>query len=515
MYRVALSIFAALLCAGNITAAEVLTSEQWREDLNQLSQSVLEHHPDPFDSISEADFEQSITQLRIDLDSLTDKEIIVRMVAITAALRDGHTRLAIPEQYPEQGTELGHTGTADPKDKRLQFSRLPVAFGLFDDGLFVIAATDAQQSLLGTKVERIGSMSADAAVDAVGSVAFGDNKWTRRLLIPGLLGMPEVLDALNITDTSEAAELSIHNSDGQVVSVLLHAGDTMGQSWISAEKNRPLWRSRPNDKYWSHYFDDGQSMYIQINEINNEKDSTLASFMTATMTTAAANQARRLVIDLRNNSGGSGSFNRSVILAVLRDNQVNQYGHLYALIGRRTFSAAQFLVMDLERYARVIFVGEPTGGSPTSFGDPKKIILSNSGLTLRVSTIHWHSYLAAEFRDAIPPHLRVSYSSTDYFGGLDPVLNEAMTHAAPESIVELCASLLRKGNVNSAAIILLKHMTDPQTAGDSIESELAELGEQFVLDGDTRNARYVFMMGAEFFPRSERFRAEMQELQQD
>ena len=63
---------------------------------------------------------------------------------------------------------------------------------------------------------------------------------------------------------------------------------------------------------------------------------------------------------------------------------------LFTIIGRSTWSATQFLVNEMEKYTNTLFVGEPTGGKVNSYGDSRKIILPNSGITVRVSTLWWH-----------------------------------------------------------------------------------------------------------------------------
>ena len=43
----------------------------------------------------------------------------------------------------------------------------------------------------------------------------------------------------------------------------------------------------------------------------------------------------------------------------------------------------------LERWTPATFVGEPTGDPPNGYGDPKRTVLPNSGLTVQVSTLYW------------------------------------------------------------------------------------------------------------------------------
>jgi C-terminal processing protease CtpA/Prc len=95
--------------------------------------------------------------------------------------------------------------------------------------------------------------------------------------------------------------------------------------------------------------------------------------------------------------------------------------NFYVIIGRGTFSAAQTLVTHMEATTDVILVGEPTGGSPNHYGDPIKLRLPHSDLTLAVSSLY-HNDAPGDNRTTIEPHLLAPLSSKDYFSGRDPAL---------------------------------------------------------------------------------------------
>src|SRR5207247_311985 len=63
------------------------------------------------------------------------------------------------------------------------------------------------------------------------------------------------------------------------------------------------------------------------NEIGNEKDETLAAFLDRMMPVVERSEA--LVIDLRANPGGNGSFNRVLLHALIRSKQLRQPGRLF------------------------------------------------------------------------------------------------------------------------------------------------------------------------------------------
>jgi hypothetical protein len=64
---------------------------------------------------------------------------------------------------------------------------------------------------------------------------------------------------------------------------------------------------------------------------------------------------QRLVIDLRNNTGGDNTLLRPLLVALIRS-KVNWRGGIFAITGATTFSAAQNFVNRLENYTEAIYV---------------------------------------------------------------------------------------------------------------------------------------------------------------
>jgi hypothetical protein len=80
------------------------------------------------------------------------------------------------------------------------------------------------------------------------------------------------------------------------------------------------------------------------------------------------------------------------------------------------------LVTELEKYSSATFVGEPTSSHGNQFGDSFRIILPNSRITFRVSTL-WHQPLdSRDRRVMVEPQVRAALSFSDYAAGRDPVL---------------------------------------------------------------------------------------------
>ena len=137
----------------------------------------------------------------------------------------------------------------------------------------------------------------------------------------------------------------------------------------------------------------------------------------------------RLVLDLRLNRGGNGSLNRPLLLSLIKSRNLEGCGKLFVAIGRSTFSAAQFLVNELEQYTDAVFVGEPSGGKANSYGDSRKITLPNSKITVRVSTLWWQED-PRDIRQWKGPDVAAELTSQDYARNLDPVLQAVRGYRA-------------------------------------------------------------------------------------
>ncbi|MEJ2085124.1 MAG: hypothetical protein P8Y44_05515, partial [Acidobacteriota bacterium] len=188
------ALFVAAVCESRAHAASdeaaepqrSLTTAQWLADLDQLTTGLRQIHPDPFHHLSEDEFEMRVASLRTEIPHLSDRQITLRMAALVASVRDGHTRLTLPVKGTVIGPAMGHSADPNPKID-VTLHGLPMVFDLFDDGLFVVQATEPYRHLIGARVESIGELDADAALTRMGTITYIDNEQTLALLTPGRL----------------------------------------------------------------------------------------------------------------------------------------------------------------------------------------------------------------------------------------------------------------------------------------------------------------------------------------
>src|SRR5258708_16910972 len=116
--------------------------------------------------------------------------------------------------------------------------------------------------------------------------------------------------------------------------------------WVDARPESvavPLAREHEDKHYWFTYLPEHRVVYFQFNLVINGEGETLADFAGRLATALEQPDVQRLVIDLRNNTGGDNTLLRPLLVALIRS-RVNLRGGIFAIVRPTTFSAAQHLV---------------------------------------------------------------------------------------------------------------------------------------------------------------------------
>jgi hypothetical protein len=480
-----------------LDSAEV---RSWREDLAYMVREMERRHRNLYHTVSRAAFDSAVAGLERRIPSLARHQIIVEMARVAALVGDGHTNIA---------------PTRDPK---IGFQVLPLRLYFFKDGLFVRAADRAHTHLTGARVVKIGRATSEEALARVQEIIGRDNEMGARFFAPFLLAMPEVLHALGIIPAVNEATLVLE-SEGREMAVTLRAWgpapmmppDTdvswwPDSAWVDmrdqAQKPVPLWLSRdPNTHFWFEYIPASRLVYVQYNKVGNMPQETIAEFsrrLLAFLDTAAVD---RLVLDLRLNRGGDGTLNPPLLASLIKARRLNGPGKLFAIVGRGTFSAAQFLVNELEQYTDAVFVGEPTGGKVNSYGDSRKIVLPHSGLTVRVSTLWWQED-PRDLRPWTAPDIAAELTSSDYRNNVDPAYQAVLAYTPERPLAEGMADALAAGGMDAVLRRYRDYRRDPRHAFADTEAEVNTFGYQLIERGRFADAIRIMELNVREYPRS-------------
>jgi hypothetical protein len=306
--------------------------------------------------------------------------------------------------------------------------------------LYVSAAVPELAGIVGGKVLRIGNASEGEALKAASALCSRDNDMGVKLEAPKYLTNPAVLSYLNLSNSIAPVALVVNTKAGGKKTVTLKAvmiSSTERRQFVSAnagaEEPEPLSFKRNDDKFWYEYLAAKKLVYFQYNEVGDKPNESLEKFCIELFRTINEKSFEYLVIDMRNNGGGNNSLNRALVHGLIRCDRVNRPGHLFVLIGRRTFSAAMNGAVDIERNTHAIFVGEPTGSSPNHVGESNILVLPCSGLQVSCASLYWQSSLPDDRRPWIAPSLLAEPSIAAFAANRDPGLEAIFTYIEDDS----------------------------------------------------------------------------------
>ncbi|MFL5495093.1 MAG: hypothetical protein ACJ8DC_11980 [Gemmatimonadales bacterium] len=476
------------------------TVAAWRQDLRYMAAEMPRRHRDLYHTISRSAFDSAVASLDARIPSLQRHQVILELARIAALVGDGHTNIA---------------PTRDPK---IGFRTYPIALYLFSDGLFIRAADSAHAGLLGARVVRIGGHSVEEAYAAVRPLIGRDNEMGVKFFAPFLLVMPEVLHGTGLVPDMEQARFTLERNGRRSEIALEPAGPARmmapetDQSWIvpsgwidarqGAARPTPLWLEDPSDKFRYRYLPDSRTLYVQFNEVGNKPGETVAQFCGKLFAFARRRPARRLVLDLRLNAGGDGTLNRPLLLGIIKAESLDVRGRFFTIIGRRTWSAAQFLATQLENYTNTIFVGEPTASRGNAYGDSYRIALPNSGITVRVSTLWWQLSDPRDARPWTPPEIATDLSFEDYRSNRDPALEAILSYQHTPPLADQLEQALHQGGFHLAEEKHRAYKADPRHRFIDTEAGLNGLGYRLLAQGQLQQAITIFKLNADDYPDS-------------
>ena len=375
-------------------------------------------HPDPFHATPEPVFQAAANDLAARADGLSRDQLLVELMRFTNLLgeRDGHSGI-----FP---LDSAHTRV---------LHLFPLYLYDFSDGLFVVAAP-GHRELVGSKLLALDGIDVATLKQEVWPLVPRDNDSTRDDRFMSFMLTAEVLHGLGLRSGTGPAAFTLQKP-GAAARVVTLAPVTTGAylrlmhplfpSFVYAlpKRPKPLYLRRRGEDHYVTTIDRGRVVFVGYN-------ATLGSTATdaqRVLRLAKQRKVRRVVVDVRLNPGGD-NHTYAALLQALRSRWVNRRGRLVVLISRSTFSAAENLVADLERYTKAVFVGEDSGGSPNLYGDVTAVELPSAGVSVGIATQYWQKSTADDPRVTLAPDVRVPLGSRAFFRGGDPVLAAALAY---------------------------------------------------------------------------------------
>src|SRR5262249_50832600 len=264
----------------------------------------------------------------------------------------------------------------------------------------------------------------------------------------------------------------------------------------------PLWLQNSTDAYWFKYLPEEKLLYVQYNQVQNKAGETVEAFFKRAMAFAEANPIDRFVLDVRLNSGGNNYLNRPIIHGFIRSDKINQPGRLFTIIGRQTFSAAMNFVNAMKLNTQTLFVGEPTGARPNSYGDNAPVILPNSRIPIRLSTLWWQDMDPRDTREHQAPDLAADLTMADYRAARDPALEVIKKYDPRESPLIAVRAAIASRDWAAARKAVLAQKSEPLYRYLSLEQQLNSIGYELLSKKSFDEAIEVFKLNVDTYPDS-------------
>lgn len=405
----------ALTAETNVTMSTARRSREarWKEDLDYFAQELPARHKDFFKLITKERFDEAMRELQREIPRLSDAEMILRLKRLAASLG------------------VAHTGVGWPSGN-LAFSRYPLLLFWYSDGLGVFAATSEYRDAIGCRVEAIGSLKPEQVEKAVAPCISRENNAWLHNQSPSFICIPEVLQHLNIARADGRVQFLLTKLDGNPLTLEFAPASGGNPApwilpWNALPMTIPLCHKYPALPYWYEYLPETRTVYIQYRVCENAPNFPFAAFARGLFAFADSHPVGRVIVDLRSNSGGDSAVIKPLLQGLKSRPALHGRGHLYALIGRGTFSSGLLAAFDLKREAGAILVGESTGGKPNGYGEMHSFKLPNSQLVVTCCVKYFHLVDGAD-PPSLDPDLPAAIALKDFLAGRDPALETALHH---------------------------------------------------------------------------------------
>jgi hypothetical protein len=390
-----------LSCSDQPTAPED-RNLLWTEDIDYFNTQFKSKQLNFSSLISEQAFNNEINSIKSSINSLQDYEIYLKLQQLLASLHVSHITL-----WPSP-------------QKKLHF--LPICPDKFSDGFYIVLADQNNVNLLVKKIIKVGNYEISVVADSLKKIISCENEYWANDQLPGVLTLVEALKYFGFTKDLSKVELEVEGAGKvELISVVEPFTDfASGYRSVLEGKKVPLYLHNYSSTYWDVYLKENETFYIAYNKCANATDISFKDFTNSIKDSIESNKVSKVVLDLRNNSGGNSEVIRP-LLTYLQNSSFNSEGKLFIVIGNHSFSSAVMDAIYFKQNTASILVGEPTGGKPNGYGEVQSFILPNSELNIQY-TVKYFNQVAGD-PESLFPDYNIELTSQDFINGRDPVLD--------------------------------------------------------------------------------------------
>ena len=399
--------------------------KSWHQDLNYLRDGYLKIDRS-FTDNKEKRFTSEIDSLINNINSLTDNQILVRIIHAVALADNAHSQVNY-KFLPKAGIRVSW----------------------FKEGLFITKTSYPKRHHLGKRISKVNNLTIDQIVTQFRDYIPGNNH-NKRNSIPNLIIRPDFWNGINNLYSPDKLILEMIDSLGQresdtfgiepINSTLINLycinkPDSLFIKYDKSFDSLPLYLSSPYKSAIYKKLND-ELIYIQLNSSTN-RGMSLSDFSVDLLNYFDSNSFENIVLDIRMNNGGNYNLTRNIEKGIIQE-LLESHGHLFLITGNHTASAAINLAASLKSHLKnsITIVGEPIGDDLLFWAEPKIFKLPNSALEILAST-YYHDLRNGRFKpfktnwgnlfcdfesNGLDVDIPVEISINDYIAYKDPVM---------------------------------------------------------------------------------------------
>ena len=425
------------LAAAVCTEAAAQTADRnaaWREDL-RVARTVFLPKDLSYARDQRSAAEALLEQLSRDVPRLSDAELAAGLARAAALSNNAHTRAYL----------LRNAGV---------WRRYPIRIWKFADGWRVIAARPDQAGLLGAEIVAVAGRPMARAETAVRPLFAGNENWAEYMAGYSLTS-PDALIGTGLASGSGATVFELRKDGRRVTRSLapdpdrppadgeenwwyLSPAHPATRGWVQVLQGRPLPAALAGADQQLRFLRCGDVAYVQLNRADDTPNGeTMNSFAERVLGDLKAAPPRRLVLDLRFNTGGNLDKGWAFFRELAASPLAQERGRTLVLVGPTTFSAGITHVAQMRQFSKALLAGTAPGDVLETWSEGSSMPLPNSKIRMRY-TERAHTYSLrphglpkerVHLNLDVPhllPDVPADWSWAEYAAGRDPYLEKAL-----------------------------------------------------------------------------------------
>lgn len=388
-------------CSGASTGGQTaLTRDQrWRQDVAYLAAKLPQVHVNGLLQVPATSWNAAAARLEAEVPRLSDGQVIVGMARMVAMLHDDETVVTWPAN-----------------------SQFPFNLTWADGNLYLVSVPNGDRDLLGAQIVEVGGHPIAQVLSEIGSVIDYQGPVLHEDEEADYLTYhPSLLNWLGLTPSPSEATFTVQTVSGARAMLRLKAATALRANAL-ASVPAPLYMRDQDKPYWMQILASQHAVYVKYNQCLD--DNGFQQLAAQALAILRERPAYRLIVDLRDNSGGDTAPFTSLIDGLTADPALRRPDRVFGLVNRYTDSSATLDANMLAQVPNAVLIGQEPGDPIDEYGDESSFTLPNSD----VQVIYTTAIVNGTGKLLAAPDIDVAPTIQQLLAGTDPVLQAALSY---------------------------------------------------------------------------------------